>query len=49
MADKKNINYTSRDFASIKNDLVQYAKKYYPNTYKDFGEASFGSLILILI
>ncbi len=46
MAGKKNINYTSRDFSSIKNDLVQYAKKYYPNTYKDFGEASFGSLML---
>lgn len=46
MAGKKNINYTSRDFSSIKNDLIQYAKKYYPNTYKDFSEASFGSLMI---
>jgi hypothetical protein len=48
MAIKENvpINYTSRDFASIKNDLVEYTKKYYPDTFKDFNEASFGSLML---
>ena len=40
------IKYTSRDFNSIKNDLMEYAKKYYPNTYRDFNEASFGSLML---
>jgi len=40
------INYTSRDFNSIKSDLVQYAKRYYPSTYKDFNEAGFGSLML---
>ena len=40
------IDYTSRDFSSIRNDLLNYAKQYYPNTYKDFSEASFGSLML---
>ena len=40
------IRYTSRDFNSIKTDLVNYAKRYYPNTFKDFNEASFGSLML---
>ena len=30
------INYTSRDFDSIRKDLENYAKRYYPNTYKDF-------------
>ena len=40
------INYTSRDFNSIKNDLVNYAKRYYPDTFKDFNEAGFGSLML---
>ena len=39
------IKYTSRDFDSIKNDLIEHAKRYYPNTYKDFNEASFGSLM----
>jgi hypothetical protein len=40
------IRYTSRDFASIKEDLVEHAKRYYPDTFKDFNEASFGSLML---
>lgn len=41
-----NINYTSREFASIKQDLVDYAKRYYPDSYKDFTNASFGSMVL---
>jgi len=40
------IKYTSRDFDTIKADLVSYAKKYYANTYQDFNEAGFGSLML---
>ena len=40
------IRYSSRDFNSIKTDLVNYAKRYYPDTFKDFNEASFGSLML---
>ena len=43
------IDYTSADFDKIKRDLVNYAKKYYPNTYKDFNEASFGSLMTDLV
>ena len=43
---RRAINYASRDFDSIKKDLVEYAKRYYPDTYKDFSEASFGSLML---
>ena len=49
MATEKNypaIKYTSRDFNSIKQELVDYAKRYYSNTYKDFSEAGFGSLML---
>ena len=40
------IRYTSRDFDSIKQDLVDYAKRYYPDTFRDVSEASFGSLML---
>jgi len=40
------IDYTSRDFDSIRDDLVNYAKRYYPDTFKDFSDASFGSLML---
>ncbi len=46
---KKPINYTSRDFESIKDDLVNYAKRYYPTTFKDFNEASFGSLMMDMV
>lgn len=51
MANKKitPVNYTSRDFNSIKNDLVEYAKRYYPDTYKDFNKASFGSLVTDMV
>ena len=40
------IDYTSRDFNSIKNDLIEYTKRYYPEIFRDFNEASFGSLML---
>ncbi len=46
MAKKVPIKYTSRDFNSIKQDLEDYARRYYPDTYKDFSEASFGSLMI---
>lgn len=47
MAKKKApIKYTSRDFNSIKESLVDYAKRYYPEVYQDFNDASFGSLML---
>jgi len=40
------IDYTSRDYSSIREDLINYTKRYYPDTYKDFSEASFGALML---
>jgi hypothetical protein len=46
---KRPINYTSRDFESIKNDLENYAQRYYPTTFKDFSEASFGSMMLDMV
>jgi hypothetical protein len=47
MAEKKPaINYTSRDFTTIKTDLVNYARRYYPNEFRDFSANSFGSLML---
>lgn len=51
MARGKNvpIKYTNRDFDSIKQDLVEFAKRYYPETYKDFTEASFGSMLFDMV
>ena len=46
MPDKKTkpVRYASKEFDTIKDSLVEYAKTYYPDTYKDFTDASFGSL-----
>ena len=43
------VKLTHKDFASIKGDLINYAKVYYPETYKDFNEASFGALMLDMV
>lgn len=40
------IRYTARDFETIKKELVEYSKRYYPDTFSDFNKSSFGSLIL---
>ena len=40
------INYTSRDFESIRDSLVDHAKRYYPKTFQDFNESGFGSLAI---
>jgi hypothetical protein len=42
----KPVKYASKNFEEIKQQLVTYAKTYYPDTYKDFNQASFGSLML---
>jgi hypothetical protein len=51
MAKGKNIpiKYTSRDFDSIKEELVKYAKRYYPDNYRDFTKASFGSMMFDMV
>jgi len=40
------VDYSSRDFQSIREDLENFAKRYYPDTYKDFNDASFGALMI---
>lgn len=40
------IDYTGRDFNSIKTNLEEHARLYYPDSYKDFSENSFGSFVL---
>lgn len=48
MADlvKKDIRYLSRDFSSIKQNLIDFAKNYFPDTYQDFNESSPGMMFL---
>lgn len=45
----KDIKYLGRDFDSIKQGLIDFAKIYYPNTYNDFNEASPGMMFLELV
>ena len=41
-----NINYLNKDFTSLKSSLMEYAKTYFPNTYKDFNETSPGMMLI---
>ena len=42
------INYTSRNFADIRTDLVNMVKQYYPDVFGDFNDASVGMMLLEL-
>ena len=35
-SNKKDISYVNRDFSSLKQQLIDFTKKYYPQSYKDF-------------
>lgn len=43
-----NVNYDSRNFADIRNDLVNYVKQYYPEIYVDFNDAAVGQMLIDL-
>ena len=40
------INYTNREYEGIRRDLVQIAERYYPDTFTDFSEGSFGAMMV---
>lgn len=42
------INYTSRNFADIRTDLVNMVRQYYPDIFNDFNDASVGMMLLEL-
>ena len=42
----RNINYITRDFDSLKETLVDYAKTYFPTTYNDFSPTSPGMMLI---
>ena len=41
-----NVNYLNKDFSSLKLNLIEYAKSYFPNTYRDFNETSPGMMLI---
>ena len=46
MAENKNINYLAKDFTILKQQLIDYARTYFPNTYNDFGPSSPGTMFI---
>ena len=43
---ESNVNYLNKDFDALKQSLMNYAKSYFPNTYRDFNEASPGMMLI---
>ena len=48
MADKvkKDVNLIGRDFSEIRNNLIDFTKNYFPQTYNDFNESSPGMMFM---
>ena len=43
---ESNVNYLNKDFATLKTSLMNYAKSYFPNSYRDFNETSPGMMLI---
>ena len=48
METKKDVSYLGKDFGNFRNNLVEFTKQYFPQTYTDFNEASPGMLFIEL-
>jgi hypothetical protein len=42
----KDVKYLSKDFSQYKEQLIDFTKVYFPNTYRDFSESSTGMLFI---
>ena len=45
----KDVRYLSKDFQSFKDQLIEFAQTYYPNTYNDFSEGSPGLIFMEMV
>ena len=43
---KKEVDYLGRDFRDIRQNLIEFAKTYFPKSYNDFNEASPGMMFV---
>ena len=43
---KKDVRYLGKDFAQFRNNLITFAKQYFPGTYQDFNESSPGMMFI---
>lgn len=46
---EKKINYLSRDFEDIKEELLKFSNKYYPEIFNDFDDSSIGAWFIDLV
>jgi hypothetical protein len=44
----KKIDYNARNFADVRQQLIEFIQKYYPETFSDFNDASVGMMLLEL-
>ena len=42
----KEVNYLNKDFSDFRDNLIDFAKQYFPNTYNDFNESSPGMMFI---
>jgi hypothetical protein len=42
----KDVRYLNKDFSSFRENLINFAKYYYPNTYADFNDAAPGMMFI---
>ncbi len=42
----KKVNYLNKDFSDFRDNLIEFAKQYFPNTYNDFNESSPGMMFI---
>ena len=45
-ASQRDIKYLNKDFGTLKNQLIEYTKTYYPQTFNDFSDGSPGMMFL---
>jgi hypothetical protein len=46
METKKDISYLGKDFNQFRANLIEFTKRYFPDTYTDFNESSPGSMFI---
>ena len=45
----KDVKYLNKDFNSFKDQLIEFAQTYYPDTYNDFSEGSPGLMFMEMV
>ena len=43
---KKEVSFLNKDFQSLRNSLIDFAKQYFPLTFRDFNESSVGMMFI---